>query len=69
MGNTASRTITTPLRFTSPLSGRYHVRYFTSMLGEWIHRPIVEGSELSRGFAVDVDALGFCVIELQRLNT
>jgi hypothetical protein len=69
MGNTASRTITTPLRFTSPLSGRYHVRYFTSMLGEWIHRPSVEGSELSRGFAVDVDALGFCVIELQRLNT
>ncbi|HVN68072.1 MAG TPA: hypothetical protein VMU38_00260 [Candidatus Binatia bacterium] len=67
MGNTASRTVTTPLRFARSLRGRYHVRYFTSLLGEWIHRQNVDGRELERGLAVDVDALGFCLIELQRL--
>jgi hypothetical protein len=67
MGNTASRTVTTPLRFERPLRGRYHIRYFTSLLGEWMKRENVEGRELERGFAVDLDASGFCVIELQRV--
>ena len=66
MGNTASRTITTPLRLTRPLRGRYHVRYYTSLLGEWAQRDNVDGSRLERGFAIDVDALGFSVIELRR---
>ncbi|MFY9885808.1 MAG: hypothetical protein WAK15_13665 [Candidatus Cybelea sp.] len=69
MGNTASRTITTPLRFARSPNGRYHVRYFTSLLGEWAYRENVEGRELAHGLAVDVDALGFCVVELQRLKT
>ncbi len=69
MGNTASRTITTPLRFARSLNGRYHVRYFTSLLGEWMYRENVEGRELVHGLAVDVDALGFCVVELKRLKT
>ncbi len=69
MGNTAQRTVTTPLRFTRPMRGRYHVRYFTSMLGEWVRHEDVAGHELQRGFAVDIDALGFSVIELQRVNT
>jgi hypothetical protein len=69
LGNTASRTITTPLRFARSLPGSYHVRYFSSLLGEWVHRQNVQGSDLERGFAIDVDALGFSVIELQRLNT
>jgi len=68
MGNTAPRTVTTPLRFAGPLGGRYHVRYFTSLLGEWIHHENVEGRKLASGFAVDVDALGFCLIELQRVT-
>jgi hypothetical protein len=66
MGNTASRTMTTPLRFARSLKGRYHVRYFTSLLGEWARRENVEGRELERGFAVDVDSLGFCLVELKR---
>ncbi len=66
IGNTAARTVTTPLRFARALPGRYDVRYFTSGLGEWVRRDDVAGSELDRGFAVDVDSLGFCVIELQR---
>ncbi len=66
LGNTAPRTITTPLRFARKLRGTYHVRYFTSLLGEWAHRQSVDGRELERGLAVDVDAQGFSVIELQR---
>jgi hypothetical protein len=69
IGSTASRTITTPLRFRRRLRGRYHVRYFTSLLGEWAHRPNVDGARLERGFAVDVDALGFCLVELQRVKS
>jgi hypothetical protein len=69
IGNTAQRTVTTPLRFSRALPGRYHVRYFTSMLGEWVHRKDIDGRELSRGFAVDIDALGFSVIELERVKT
>jgi hypothetical protein len=69
MGNTAPRTVTTPLRFARTLRGRYHIRYFTSLLGEWSHRENVDGSELERGFALDLDAHGFCVIELQKLKS
>jgi hypothetical protein len=69
VGNTSERTVTTPLRFNRALPGRYHVRYFTSMLGEWVHRKDLDGRELGHGFAIDIDALGFSVIELQRLKT
>jgi hypothetical protein len=67
MGNTADRTVTTPLRFKRSLPGRYHVRYFTSMLGEWMHHTNLAGRDLERGFAIDIDALGFSVIELTRV--
>ena len=67
MGNTATRTVTTPLRFARSLRGRYHVRYFTSLLSEWVVRENQDGRKLAHGFAVDVDALGFCVLELQRV--
>ncbi len=66
IGNTENRTVTAPLRLRKPLRGRYHVRYFTSLLGEWRCQESVAGSELGRGIAVDVDAQGFCVVELQR---
>jgi hypothetical protein len=65
MGNTAARTITTPLRFARKLRGRYHVRYFTSLLGEWSFLDNVEGRRLQHGLAIDVDSLGFCVVELR----
>ncbi|MGC1381440.1 MAG: amylo-alpha-1,6-glucosidase [Candidatus Baltobacteraceae bacterium] len=68
VGNTAARTITTPLRFRRPPRGRYHVRYFTSLLNEWTYRQDVPGEELHRGFALDVDSLGFSVIELQQVD-
>ncbi len=68
VGNTSARTITTPLRFRRPLKGRYHVRFFTSLLGEWVNRENAPGDDLHRGVALDVDALGFAVIELQRLD-
>jgi hypothetical protein len=66
MGNTASRTVTTPLRFTRPLRGRYHVRYFTSLLSEWVTHENLQGQDLEAGIAVDVDSLGFCLVELYR---
>ncbi|MBV8530263.1 MAG: hypothetical protein JO104_03020 [Candidatus Eremiobacteraeota bacterium] len=69
LGNTASRTITTPLRFARPLRGRYHIRYFTSLLGEWTYRENTDGRRLEHGLAVDGDALGFSLIELQRVKT
>ncbi len=68
MGNTAERTVTTPLRFTRSLPGRYHARYFTSMLGEWVRHENLDGRDLERGFAIDIDALGFSVIELERVK-
>jgi Bacterial alpha-L-rhamnosidase 6 hairpin glycosidase domain len=68
MGNTAARTVTTPLRFARGLRGRYHVRYFTSLLGEWVTRENLDGRDLGRGLAIDLDASGFCVIELQLLK-
>ena len=69
LGNTALRTVTTPLRFARKIRGRYHVRYFTSLLGEWAYRENVDGRVLERGLAIDVDAQGFSVIELQRVGT
>jgi hypothetical protein len=68
VGNTAARTVTTPLRFKRALRGRYDMRYFTSMLGEWSHHENIDGRTLERGFAIDIDALGFSVIELQRVR-
>ena len=59
IGNTASRTITTPLRFARQLRGRYHVRYFTSLLGEWVRHEDLDGEEMERGFALEIEALGF----------
>jgi Bacterial alpha-L-rhamnosidase 6 hairpin glycosidase domain len=67
IGNTASRTITTPLRFIRQLRGRYRVRYFTSLLGEWVHHDPITGGEVGRGLAIEIEALGFSVIELQRI--
>ncbi len=66
LGNTSSRTVTTPLRFARRLRGRYDVRYYTSLLGEWGQRLNVDGRGLERGFALDIDALGFSLIELKR---
>jgi Bacterial alpha-L-rhamnosidase 6 hairpin glycosidase domain len=68
IGNTATHTIITPVRFARKLAGRYRVRYFTSLLGEWMTHGEMEGSEIERGLAVDIDALGFCVIDLQRVK-
>jgi hypothetical protein len=68
VGNTASRTITTPLRFTRPLRGRYHARYFTSLLGEWVEHHDLTGDDLERGFALEIEALGFSVIQLQKIR-
>ncbi len=64
IGNTATRTVTTPLRFARSLRGRYRVRYFTSLLGEWVEPGSLDARKLEAGFAIDLDALGFCVLEL-----
>lgn len=69
IGNTATRTVITPVRFARKLAGRYRVRYYTSLLGEWTTHGEMEGSAIEQGLAVDIDALGFCVIDLQRVNT
>jgi hypothetical protein len=69
IGNTLGRTVTTPLRLARALPGRYHVRYFTSLLGEWTLHEDVDGRRLERGFAIDLDSYGFCVVELQRVKT
>lgn len=68
IGNTAPRTVTTPLRLARQLRGRYNVRYFTSLLGEWNQRENVDGRRLEHGFAIDVDAQGFSLIELHRVR-
>jgi hypothetical protein len=68
IGNTSEHTVTTPLRMARLLRGRYHVRYFTSLLSEWERRENVDGSKLERGLAIDIDSRGFCVVELQRVG-
>lgn len=68
LGNTAARTVTTPLRFNRSLHGRFNVRYFTSLLDEWQERENVDARELVHGLAVDVDAQGFSVIELRSIG-
>jgi hypothetical protein len=68
IGNTASRTVTTPLRLARQLHGHYHIRYFTSLLGEWTQPENVDGRRLEHGFAIDVDAQGFSLIELHRVR-
>ncbi len=66
VGNTADRTITTALRLSTILGGRYATRVFNSLRGEWLDAPSTDAADLKRGIAIQLDGKGFCVLELRQ---
>lgn len=65
VGNTADRTVSTSVKFTRDIGGRFATRTFSSMRGEWTEGGI-DGAALRKGLAVQVDRRGFVVVELRR---
>ncbi|HEY5426567.1 MAG TPA: hypothetical protein VIJ77_08470 [Candidatus Tumulicola sp.] len=66
VGNTADRTITTAVGLNSRLAGRYATRVFNSLRGDWLEGRSTDAADLRRGVAIEIDAKGFCVLELRQ---
>jgi hypothetical protein len=66
VGNTVDRTTTTSLRLTTGLAGRYATRVYNSLRGEWLDDASKKAEDLERGIAIQLDAKGFCVLELRQ---
>lgn len=66
VGNTSERTITAAVRLKTRLGGRYAMRVFNSLRGEWLDEPSSNAADLQRGLAIQLDGKGFCVIELRQ---
>jgi hypothetical protein len=66
IGNTADRTITTAMCLESELGGKYATRTFNSMREKWLESHDLDVDSLHRGIAIQLDAKGFCLIELRQ---
>ncbi len=66
VGNTADRTVTTAVRLSTKLAGKYAARIFNSLRGEWLDGDSIDAAELRRGIAIQLDGKGFCVLELRQ---
>jgi hypothetical protein len=66
IGNTTERTITTALRLEGAARGKYHVRCFTSLRGEWVDSEI-SSDDLGTGLPLELDRHGFCALILEGL--
>ena len=66
VGNTADRTVTTALSVDSKLAGTYAARTFTSMRQMWIESHDLDAGRLKLGIPIELDAKGFCVLELRQ---
>lgn len=65
-GNTDERTVTTAVRCTCDLAGKYRLRTYNSLLGQWTERDeLVDAAELERGLPVKMERKGFCVLDLR----
>ncbi|MGH7709224.1 MAG: amylo-alpha-1,6-glucosidase, partial [Vulcanimicrobiaceae bacterium] len=66
IGNTTDRTIITAVRLLAKMRGSYAVRTFNSLRGDWIESHLADTSVLANGIAIELDAKGFCVLELRQ---
>jgi Mannosylglycerate hydrolase MGH1-like glycoside hydrolase domain len=66
LANTADRSTMTGLAFRRLRTGSYAARGFNSLRGHWLDLPPIGAERLRRGLAVQLDAKGFCVLELRR---
>lgn len=64
IGNTTERTITTALCLDGLASGKYHLRFYNSLRGEWIDSEIAS-DDLSNGLPLELDRHGFCALLLE----
>lgn len=65
VGNTSDRTVVGPLRLRGGVRGRYAVRTFSSLRGDWSDDPDVRASDLLRGVPVQIDRHGFLLMRLR----
>lgn len=66
LANTADRSTMTSLTFKRIRSGKYSARDFNSLRGRWRDLPSIDAERLKRGLPVQLDAKGFCVLEMWR---
>lgn len=66
IGNTADRAILSAIRVDLDVEGRYPVRQFNSLREAWTDEGVVRADELRRGFPIELDDSGFCVLELRQ---
>lgn len=66
VGNTSDRTVQASVKFKRDPGGRFAVRVYSSMRGEWVDEPDRRGSYLAHGLAVQIDRRGFSVVELRK---
>lgn len=67
LGNTRDRTISVAIRLKEhDLHGRYLLRSFNSLRGEWTEQSSFEGKHLRDGFPVQINRRGFCLLELSK---
>ena len=64
IGNTRDRTVTTSVRLRDThLKGKYRLRTYNSLRGEWIEERGFDPDRLREGLAVEVSRRGFCILE------
>ncbi len=66
VGNTADRAILTALRFRQQLAGRYSVRRFDTLREAWVDEGLVTAHDLAAGLPIELNAKGFCVLEIRQ---
>lgn len=65
VGNTSAETSSTSVRLECPLAGKYQMRIYESMFGEWTQADELQPAEqLQRGITLQIERKGFCVVEL-----
>ena len=64
VGNTTERTITTALCLKDAARGKYRVRCYTSLRGEWVESE-VSSEDLGSGLPLELDRHGFCALLLE----
>ncbi|MGH2442896.1 MAG: MGH1-like glycoside hydrolase domain-containing protein [Chloroflexota bacterium] len=66
-GNTSDRTLTTSIRAECELEGRFHLREFNSLLGEWVDHPeTIAPESINSGLIIKLESKGFSVLQLRQ---
>lgn len=65
IGNTEERTMATSVRITCALSGKYRLRLYDSLIGEWEQRDeLFTPDRMERGITIKLERKGFCLLDL-----